>query len=84
MFKRKLQAITNSRSTNTGLELVQVASKLAHTSDELNKTLENLDPEIGIVIVTSGLAERSADVLERYRARNRLPLIAIIPEPDAS
>jgi len=81
MYK-KLQAISNNPNTNTGLELVEVASKLAYTPGELSQTLESLDPEIGIVIITSGLADKCMDVLDKYRAKNRLPLITIIPEPE--
>jgi len=79
---KKLQTISDNPSTNTGLELVEVASKLAYTPNELSQTLEGLDPEIGIVIITSGLADKCTEVLDKYRAKNHLPLIAIIPEPE--
>jgi len=82
MFKKKLHSISDNKSTVNGLELAEVSSRLAHTPDELRYTLENLEPDVGIVIITSGLAAKSADVLDEYRAKNRLPMITIIPDPE--
>ena len=75
-------AISDSPTTCTGLALAAVASRLAYTPEELLLTLENIGPDIGVVIITSRLAARSADILERYREKNSMPLITIIPDPD--
>ena len=77
----KLHAISDNPDTNAGLELVEISTQLAHTPEELRQTLENIGPEIGIIIITSSLAAKSADILATYRDKNKLPLITIIPDP---
>ena len=77
----KLQAISNNPNTLTGLAMAEISSQVAHTPDELRQTLENISPDIGIVIITAGLAAKCADILEKFRIKNHLPLITIIPDP---
>ena len=78
----KLQAISDNADTRTGLELVEIETHLAHNSDELRRILENMDPDVGLVIITDRLAAKSADFLDEYRAKNLQPLIAVIPDPE--
>ena len=79
--KFKLYAISDNSCACTGLALAEISSRYAHTPDELRLALEGIAPDVGIVIVTSGLAAKGADIIERYREKNRLPLIVVIPEP---
>ena len=75
-----LQAISDNRNACTGLALAGVSSQMAHTPEELLLALENMDPDVGIVIITSGLAAKSADIIKKYREKNHMPLITIIPD----
>ena len=77
----KLQAISDSVDTCTGLGLAEVSCHLAYTPDELHRILENVDPDIGIVMITSGLAAKSKNILEKYQQSTAMPLITIIPDP---
>jgi len=53
---------------------------MAQTPEELSQALESIDSDVGIVIVTSRLAEKGAAILEGYREKNLLPLITVIPD----
>ena len=75
----KLFVISCCPDICTGLGLANVPGKLAHCAEELRQALEGLEPDVGLVIVTSNLAEKYADVLKEYRDKNRLPLITVIP-----
>ena len=75
-----LYAISDCRENLTGLALVGIPGHPAATPEELRRALENIPPDVGIVIVTSTLAAKSADIIENHRSKNRLPLIAVIPE----
>ena len=77
----RLHAISDNPATNTGLGLVEISSQRAQTPEELQQTLENLSPDIGIVIITENLAAKSAHVIQKYREKRKLPLITTIPEP---
>jgi len=77
----KLHAICDNPDTLTGMALAGVESQVAHSPDELLPILENIGTDIGVVIITSGLAAKNADALEKYRKKNRMPLIAIVPDP---
>ena len=79
----KLYAISDNPHIRTGLALAGISGQDAHTPEEVSRALEGLAQDIGIVIVTSGLAAKSADILEKYREEKTLPLITIIPEPVA-
>ncbi|MCL2378939.1 MAG: V-type ATP synthase subunit F [Defluviitaleaceae bacterium] len=76
----KLYAISDNPDICMGLALAGISCQPAHTPGELCQALINLPPDIGIVIITSGLAAVCADVLEEYRERSALPLVVIIPE----
>ena len=78
--KSKLHAISDNPRVCTGLALAGVLSQPAQTPEELDQALECVAPDTGIVIITSGLAAKSTDVLEKYREKNLLPLIVVIPE----
>jgi len=77
----KIYAISDNQNILTGLGLAEVSGKLAHTPQELLKTLEQIAPEASLVIISSDIAQKSADILEEYRAKNPLPLITTIPSP---
>ena len=77
----KLLAISDDIDTCTGLRLAEVSSHPAYTPDELRHILENIEPDVGIVIVTEGLAAKCADMLEKYRQDTPMPLVTIIPDP---
>ncbi|MCL2404287.1 MAG: V-type ATP synthase subunit F [Defluviitaleaceae bacterium] len=76
----KLYAISDDPHILTGLALAGVAGMPAHTPDELHQALVGISPDIGVVIVSSGLAAKSADIIEKYREKNTMPLITIVPE----
>ena len=76
----RLHAISDNPETLTGLALGGIAGQPATTPKELLQALENIPPDVGIVIITSTLAAESADILEKHRSKNRLPMIVIIPE----
>ena len=80
-MKIKLYAITNNPIAQTGLALVGISSRQAHTQEELQQALECVALETGIVIITSGLAEKYPDIIENHRKTTRLPMITIIPDP---
>ena len=76
----KLHAISDNPDICMGLALAGISSQPAHTPDELSDALDGISPDVSIVIVTSGLAGKNADVLAHYRNQTALPLITIIPE----
>jgi len=76
----KLHAISDIGVIRTGLALAGISSEAAHTPEEVGHALENIAPDIGVVIVTSGLAARSAEILEKYREKKHYPLVTVIPE----
>ena len=76
----KLQAISDNPDICTGLALTGVLSRLAYSPDDLRHILENIAPDIGLVIITSGLAAKSTDILDKHRKNNLMPLITIIPD----
>jgi len=63
-----------------GLALAGVLCRQAHTPDEVLRVLAETVQDAGLVIITSGLAAKSAAVLEIYREKNPLPLVVIIPD----
>ena len=77
----KLQAISDNQDAKTGLELVEVLTKLAYTPEDLRHALESVEPDTGLVVITSGLAAKCADIIEAFRGKNSLPLITIMPDP---
>jgi len=77
----KLYAISDNAQMLAGLALAGIPSQAAHTPDELSRALEIIPSDIGIVIVTSGLAAKSADVLEKHREKELLPMLTVVPEP---
>jgi len=77
----KLYAISDNPFVCTGLALAGISSQPAQSPDELSRALEGIAPDIGIVIVTAGLAAICADILEKYRGKAHVPLIVVIPEP---
>ena len=78
--KSKLYAISDNPHIRTGLALAGISSQMAQTPEELSQALESIDSDVGIVIVTSRLAEKGAAILEGYREKNLLPLITVIPD----
>ena len=78
---QKLSAISDNPNTCTGLGLVEVDCQLVQDSDQLKFALDNLDPDAGLVVVTSSLAAKGADILEKFRERNNMPILAVIPDP---
>jgi len=75
-----LYAITDNPRAHTGLAIAGVSGQMAHTLDELSQALASLPQNTGIVIITAILAAKSADIIEKHRAKNALPLIVVIPE----
>ena len=76
----KLHVVSDNPNTRMGLALAGVSNQPAHTPEELKQALEGIAPDIGIVIITSGLAAKGAEILEKYRQKNHLPLVIIIPD----
>ena len=82
MSNVKMQAISNNPSTNTVLALAEVSTQLAQTPEELHQQLENIQSDVGLVIITSGLAAKCEGIIESYRVKNQQPLIVVIPDPE--
>ena len=80
--KSKIYAISDNTNTITGLALAGISSHPAYTQEELRQSLENIAPDTALVIITSGLAEKCADTIEKFRSKNRSPLIVIIPDTE--
>jgi len=82
---KKIYAISDNAQTCIGLGLAEVSSSLAKSPEDLQQILANIDhAESSIVIITEGLAQKSAEILAGFRAKNNLPLITIIPDPQES
>ena len=79
-----LTAISDNPNICTGLGLVEVACQLVQDSNQLKHALDNLDPEAGLVVVTSGLAAKGADILAKFREKNSIPILAVIPDPEGA
>ena len=75
----KLYAISDNPNARTGLALASVPSQPAHTPEEVQMALENMPPDAGIVIITSNLASKSTEILEKYRNKHPQILITVIP-----
>ena len=75
-----LYVISDCREALTGLALGGIPGQLAATPEELHRALESIPPHVGIVIITSSLAAKSADIIENYRGKNRMPLITVVPD----
>jgi len=78
--KSNLYAISDSPHALTGLALAGVSGQQTHTPEELHQLLEYISPHTGIIIITSGLATKSAEIIEEFREKNPLPLVVVIPD----
>jgi vacuolar-type H+-ATPase subunit F/Vma7 len=63
-----------------GLRLAGIDGAEAHTREELTGCLDGINPDIGIVIVTSGLASLYPDVVKTFHARS-FPLLITLDTP---
>jgi len=79
--KPQILAISDNADILIGLALTGALTKMACSPDELCRVMEEISEDIVLVIVTSGLAARSADILGQYRERSHYPLVTVIPEP---
>ena len=79
----KIRAITDNPDAYAGLSLAGVHCQQANTPDALLQALAGMCRDTGLVIITSTLAAKSAAMLERYREKNPLPMLVIIPEEGA-
>jgi len=79
---KKVYAISDNLDDIIGLGLAEISAQLAETPDEVGSAIEsilNTDPNAGLIIITASLAARSEELLADFRARNKLPLITVIP-----
>jgi len=75
-----LHAVSDNQHVLTGLALAGVQGQPASTPSELSRALECMAKDIGIVIITSSLANKCTEVLDKYRQKNPHKLVSIIPE----
>ena len=73
-------AISDNSTTCAGFRLVGVDCCHAETAEELANALQAASqPEVGLIVVTSALAAKGADVLARFSASD-MPLVVEIPD----
>jgi len=72
-------AISDNHTTCTGFRLVGMECHKVETSEEFADVLKSsIKPEIGLIVVTSALAAKCANVLEKF-SQFDAPLIVEIP-----
>ena len=78
----KIYAICDSHDIYTGLRLARLDCRLVVNADELRTALDEIGPEVGMIIVNASLAAIGTDIIEAYKQKNKSMLFAIIYQID--
>lgn len=76
----KILAICDNTDTATGLRLAGVDSRVVDSGDEAEKLLDNLDENVGMVLINTSLFVLCEGYIHRYLAKN--PKMQIVEIPD--
>ncbi len=74
--------ISDNHDTLTGMRLAGIEGTIVQTDEELEAALEAaiLDPQIGILLVTEGLAARCPQKINQVKLTHQRPLLTEIPD----
>ncbi len=75
-------AISDNTDTYVGLRLAGVEGVIARNREDALAAIDMVtaDPEIGILLVTEGLAEQCAERLSPMKADGHIPMVVEIPD----
>lgn len=78
----KFRLITDNIDAGTGMRLAGIPYTLVNSSEECQAALKDAvsDSETGIVLITGGLYEKCADVIDNIKKAVSVPLITEIPD----
>lgn len=78
----KLILITDNIDAGTGMRLAGIPYTLVSSRGECEKALNDAvkNPDNGIVLITQGLYEKYADMIDEIKKSVSLPLITEIPD----
>lgn len=78
----KFFLITDNTDAAAGLRLAGIPSETVLSADECETALKKAagDPDIGIVLITQGLYEKCADIVDAVKKDVTVPLITEIPD----
>ena len=75
--------ISDNQVTCAGFRLVGMECRQAKTAEELETALQAVAlPETGLIVVTSALATKCRDVMEKFQESD-MPLVVEIPDEGA-
>ncbi|MBQ8209614.1 MAG: V-type ATP synthase subunit F [Clostridia bacterium] len=78
----ELRLITDNRDTAVGMRLAGIEYTLVQTREECENAIKSFtaDKDIGIILITQGIYEKCADIIDEIRKTVTLPLITEIPD----
>ncbi len=78
----KLQLITDNQDAATGMRLAGIEYTLIDSQQECEAALKKLitDSETGIILITQGLYDKCADMIDEIKKTVTVPLITEIPD----
>ena len=78
----KFFLITDNRDAATGMRLAGVGYEIVNDAAQLEDVLEKAvnDENIGIILITQGLYEKCADIIDEAKKKKSVPLITEIPD----
>lgn len=78
----KFRLITDNIDAGTGMRLAGIPYTLVNTAGECEQALRDAvkDTETGIILITGGLYEKCADVIDDIKKTVSVPLITEIPD----
>ncbi|ADL08457.1 V-type ATP synthase subunit F [Thermosediminibacter oceani] len=82
----KAFVLSDNADTLTGMRLAGIDGKVLHEREEVLRELTEIysKKDIGLVIITEGLAEKVKDQLNRLKLRKGLPIIIEVPDRHGS
>lgn len=78
----KMFLISDNVDTYTGMRLAGVPGVVIHSKKHLKEQLTRAveDKELGVLLITEGLAGQFPDIVDEVKLNRRLPLIVEVPD----
>ncbi|MCG0275320.1 MAG: V-type ATP synthase subunit F [Thermosediminibacteraceae bacterium] len=82
----KAFVLSDNIDTLTGMRLAGIDGKIVHEKEEILRELKEIyeKKDIGLVIITEGLAEKVKDEIHRLKLKKGLPIIIEVPDRHGS